>query len=82
MSDDRLTHRADDRRVHGSPGPRRSRAAVRSGLRRDTEGNIALALGANLVVGAAKLTVGLAIGSAVMLAEAVPVGRYALSDSP
>jgi cation diffusion facilitator family transporter len=57
--------------VHRSPGPRRSPAALRSGRRRDTEGSIALALAANVVVAAAKLTVGLAIGSAAMLAEAI-----------
>ena len=57
--------------VHRSPRPGRSLAALRSGRRRDTEGSIALALAANVVVAGAKLTVGLAIGSAAMLAEAI-----------
>src|ERR687892_2834339 len=62
---------ADDPPARRSPGPRRSTAALRASQRQDSERNVTLALGANLVVAAAEFAIGVAIGSAAMLAEAV-----------
>jgi cation diffusion facilitator family transporter len=63
--------------VFRSVPPRRSSAALRSGARSESARTLLVALLANLLVAAAKLTAGLLSGSAAMLAEA----GHSLADS-